>query len=298
MEKIFVGVDGGGTKTKVIGETLSGVRVIDTELNGLNINQLGVVEFEQRIIELYELTKIYDVQNIVIGMPGYGESRETDYKIKSIVSDNFVRYYLLNDVAIAQKAALNFSAGIHVVAGTGSMVISEVNDKIRRCGGFGPLIGDEGSAYYIGFKLINMLSRALDGRSEASPDLQQLSKTTGLETESQLIDYVYNSENSRVAVAKLSAIVDKCAANGNVQAQVILTEATDQLTEQVMVLKKLEPALDTCSFSGSVFKSHFVLNKFITDLNDKGINVIKSKYSPEEGALLFAIQLYKEKNEY
>jgi glucosamine kinase len=70
-----------------------------------------------------------------------------------------------HDARIALRAALPDGDGVVVIAGTGSIAYGERGERIARRGGLGPLLGDEGSAYWIGRAAVRRLARAYDERA-------------------------------------------------------------------------------------------------------------------------------------
>ena len=79
------------------------------------------------------------------------------------------RYRCGNDMVCSWAGSLACADGISVIAGTGSMAYGEYAGRQARCGGWGELIGDEGSAYWIAREGMNLFSRMSDGRVAARP---------------------------------------------------------------------------------------------------------------------------------
>ncbi|MCL4278865.1 MAG: hypothetical protein KJZ60_04155, partial [Ignavibacteriaceae bacterium] len=74
---------------------------------------------------------------------------------------------VISDAHIALEGAFPDSAGCILIAGTGSILFGkDEKGVIHRVGGFGRLIGDEGSGYSIGRKALNAVSKSSDGRGE------------------------------------------------------------------------------------------------------------------------------------
>ncbi len=79
------------------------------------------------------------------------------------------RYRCGNDMVCSWAGSLACADGISVIAGTGSMAYGEYAGRQARCGGWGELIGDEGSAYWIAREGMNLFSRMSDGRVARGP---------------------------------------------------------------------------------------------------------------------------------
>ena len=103
------------------------------------------------------------------GLPAYGEDGETIAALDAMPSEllDASRYRCGNDMVCSWAGSLACADGISVIAGTGSMAYGEFAGRQARCGGWGELIGDEGSAYWIAREGMNLFSRMSDGRVRA-----------------------------------------------------------------------------------------------------------------------------------
>src|SRR6185503_12426420 len=92
-----------------------------------------------------------DIRFAFIGLPSYGEDRAATPRMDSMPAALLPRdrYRCGNDMICSWAGSLACADGISVIAGTGSMAYGEYRDRTARAGGWGELIGDEGSAYWI-----------------------------------------------------------------------------------------------------------------------------------------------------
>lgn len=164
---------------------------------------------------------------------------------------------LLSDEEIALQAAFDSGPGIFVSAGTGSVVVGRCRNGTRmRAGGWGPMLGDEGSGYWIGLEAIRT---ALRGRDRGVPGclLRAIAQHWRLPDTAALIGLA--NQRPRPDFATLAPVVSACAAKGDLLARSVLERAGRELAAQVeIVLAKMMatgcPALDggRVAFAGSI----------------------------------------------
>ncbi|HEV8141763.1 MAG TPA: BadF/BadG/BcrA/BcrD ATPase family protein [Methylomirabilota bacterium] len=91
-----------------------------------------------------------DVAALVIGSRGIWTTAERR-AVARRVARAARRIEVLSDAQVAHLGALGVGAGILILAGTGSIVIGRDREgRWARGGGFGPLLGDEGSGFWLG----------------------------------------------------------------------------------------------------------------------------------------------------
>ncbi|WP_238936501.1 N-acetylglucosamine kinase [Pseudomonas typographi] len=141
-----------------------------------------------------------------------------------------------NDVRIAFDGAfIGASAGVLILAGTGSMAWASRNESGAapvRVGGWGDVFGDEGSAYWIGAQALVIASRTLDGRANQPRFTQALLDHLHLAPE-QLAGWVYHVADRRASVAALARQVSAWAGAGDSAAIELLHAAAGHLAEHV-----------------------------------------------------------------
>jgi glucosamine kinase len=151
-----------------------------------------------------------------------------DRTLRSLVGGEIV---LCGDEEIALDAAFRGGPGLLVVAGTGSNVVGRCsNGEIVSAGGWGPVIGDEGSGTWIGLEAIRAGLRAHD-RGVATCLLREIEAHWGLKDMGELIARA--NERSRPDFAELAMVVSRCAEVGDALAASVLVRAGAELAEQV-----------------------------------------------------------------
>ena len=193
---------------------------------------------------------------------------------------------VINDVEAAFDGALAGAPGVLLLAGTGSMAWAGDGQRTMRCGGWGELFGDEGSAYWIGREALGEVSRALDGRSPHGAFAERLLDLLGLEPD-RLLDWCMGLPARRAAIAALAFDVDTLAETREPAACAILHRAADALEAHARAcIRQLALGSDWAwSFAGSVFESRAVMARLTERL---GVPPRPPRLPPVGGALLRA----------
>jgi glucosamine kinase len=303
--KYLIGIDGGGTKTDCAIADLSGKIIQQSSGKPSNFLIIGVEEAVENIFALIEENlfalegDFADVKQIVIGVAGAG--REEDAKLleksfKDYADQERIHFKgvkVLSDAHIALEGAFPDSAGSILIAGTGSILFGK-DEKgiIHRVGGFGRLIGDEGSGYSIGRKALNAVSKESDGRGEETLISELLNAKMKSSSANGIINEVYK-EN--LDVASVARIVIVAAEEGDPIAEDILDEEADELVLHIKsLLNKIQIDNLNIAFSGSLidnknFYSDLLKHKIKSSLPK--IKVVKPTFPPVSGAILFAKRL-------
>jgi len=227
-----VGFDGGGSTARLAIATMDGKIIFCQEAKGVNImdNPEWKIEYEKLFTAAEDYLK--SVASACFGLPGWGEVPQLDRQVES-----FLYTYLscpvemMNDVELAHRAAFDDGLGILLLSGTGSMAIGRTrNRNFIRIGGFGHLIGDEGSAYWIGQQALMRLAQEIDGRVPKSTFGKELSRHLDCDFSlNGLMMWMDSGKHPRSHIASVSSIVDKLAELGNYVAENILIAAAKEL---------------------------------------------------------------------
>lgn len=299
----YLGVDGGGTKTRYILADDSGKVIDNIEMGTTHIQQIGkeslldqLQEARDNILERNNI-KIKDIKSAFFGMPGYGEIKEDKEIIDSIVEEVYkgTKFSIGNDCEVGWAAGTECSEGVNIVAGTGSIAYGKNKDGMHeRCGGWGPGIGDDGSAYYIGLKIINEYTKQKDGRKNKTSLVSIIEDEFKIKDYFEIVDIVFKKiEFSRTEIAKFSRFGAIAAQSGCQASKKIFEEAAIQLADHILSLKKSLNLGDgfIVSYTGGVFKSgNLILEPFKKSLLENKINctVKEPRLEPWEGAVLLA----------
>lgn len=207
------------------------------------------------------------------------------------------RVLVESDAAIALAGATACSHGIVVIAGTGSMAfgMNRYGER-RRAGGWGHILGDEGSGYDIGRKAMMAILRAHDGRGHKTMLLPKLTKHLKIATMDELIERAYVIGMERHEIAALAPLVVEATKEGDEVAKGILKEAGRELgLSAVAVIKGLRMENDEfdLAFIGGVFKAgELILDSFKESVRKIApkCKVTPPRFEPAIGAVLLALK--------
>lgn len=302
----YLGLDGGGTKTRyiLIDEELK--VVYDLERGTVHIRQIGEeslkeeLQFSLNMICTKANINYKDIKYAFLGMPGYGESKEDMNSIKRAVNEVFngIKYAIGNDSIAGWAAGTGCSPGINIVSGTGSIAYGRnESGQEARCGGWGPSIGDDGSAYWIALRIINEYTKQKDGRKPKTILLDILEKECNIKDYFEIVDIIFNKlKFSRSEIASFSKIGALAANEGCSECKKIFEEAAENLFLHVKTLVNKLNLYDNfiLSYTGGVFKSgDLILNPILKAIKNNNINctIQKPQLEPWHGAALMAYSL-------
>ncbi len=150
------------------------------------------------------------------------------------------RVDVTNDAAILLAAGTPQGCGLALIAGTGSFAFGRSTDGWRaRAGGWGYLLGDEGSAYAVVLAGLQAVARAADGRGPATRLTERFLKQLGLNQPQELIAAVYRSGRSRADLAALAPLVLEEAEADEVARGIVEREARELARAGETVVRQL-----------------------------------------------------------
>lgn len=171
------------------------------------------------------------------------------------------------DVELVLGAASPTFAGIAFAAGTGSMAFGRnKNGRTDRCGGWGYLLGDEGSSYAIAIAALNAIVRAADGRGPATTLTERFLTASKLSSEKELVELIYSPNTTPASIAGGAVFVFEAAATDRVARQ-ILDHAASECAHMIATLTR-RLALDdnfTLGMSGTACVKQSAYRTLILD---------------------------------
>lgn len=263
---MFLGIDGGGTKTAFAlidaqGSVLA--RHEEGSTYHVDVGLPGVAATLQRGVQALLAAAGVDGSAVAFaffGLPAYGEDRAAqralDLAAGAILGPE--RTLCGNDMVCSWAGSLACIDGISVIAGTGSMAYGEVGGRQARAGGWGELFSDEGSAHWIARAGLTLFSRMSDGRSARGPLYGLMRERLALEDDLDVCGVVYGQlGGDRSRIAQLARLVSEAARLGDEQAGWIFGDAARELVEMVdAVRSRLQVAPDLqlpVSYTGGLF---------------------------------------------
>ncbi len=237
---LVLGLDGGGSKTVVALANRDGA--VTALHHGPGLDPFGNPQWRRDLAALVEAigTGGGDLRRAVLGLSCHAEMKDVSDAQREAARRLFdVGVDVLNDVHVAFEGALAGRAGVLSLAGTGSMAwAGDGRGLHRRTGGWGDLIGDEGSGYWIGREALSDITRTIDGRSDHAAFARSLLEQIGVDQHG-LLAWVYGLPHRRSGIAALAVMVDGLADAGDPTAARLMARAADELSRQVRAAWRL-----------------------------------------------------------
>ena len=200
------------------------------------------------------------------------------------------RIHVIPDYVGNWAAATEGEPGIMVLSGGGAVAYGRnASGASAKVGGWGHLLGDEGSGYWIGLEAIKVVLRARDGVVPKTQLEEELMVRFQVDCERDLLNKVYSGNIAEEQIAGLVPLVDSLARRGDEAAIRIMERAAAHLMELgVVMLEKLGKL--PIYLSGGVWNAPAVAENFKRLLahSGHGVEVLRSKGEPWEGILLIA----------
>ena len=265
---LYIGIDGGGTKTKMVLFDENGSRLKELILPTVHV----LTQPQDQSIEILRdgVNQLDPDHTAIIGagLAGYGQQKELRDKIEYICKEAFEdrTFVVESDVRIAIEGELD--------------ALSLKNNKLTRCGGWGYQLGDEGSAYWIAKKMFHTFCKEIDGRLEKTVLFDFIMEGCHLDIAYDIIT-IMNSLD-RTSIAYYAYINGLAANHGDPYAIEIYKQAALEIRSLIQTLLKEHDSTSRISYIGGVFEH---ASKYILPiLNETIENLISPFHTPEKGA--------------
>jgi N-acetylglucosamine kinase-like BadF-type ATPase len=306
-QPLYLGVDGGGTKTRFAlidgdGHLLGEAGLGTTYHPHIGLEGVRAVLAEGVAAVLAAAGRAPgDIAYAFFGLPAYGEDSRATALLRTCpaVVLGHDRYACDNDMVCGWAGSLACADGINIVAGTGSIGYGQRHGQAARAGGWGEAFSDEGSAYWIAMRGLNAYSRMSDGRLPEGPLHAILNAHFQLDNDLDICARVYgDNAYARGELAQLSRQVAAAARAGDEAAIGIFRDAGRELA---LICDALRHALKfeagetvPVSYSGGAFSAGELLLAPFTDAlraASPQFDVRAPLHAPHVGAALYAARL-------
>ena len=305
--RLFLGIDGGGTKTTFV--CIDGDRqIVAATVEGTTYHlQIGldavVAVIRQGVATICgELgTTPLGLENIFFGLPAFGEDAVIDPQLeqacRSLLGHD--RYSCGNDMICGWAGSRGGADGINIVAGTGSIGYGERLGRTARGGGWGEIFSDEGSAYWIAIQGLNAFTRMSDGRLPKGPLHGLFRMHFDIDFDLDICGRLMGAEPpSRDKIAALSRLVAQAARHDDAEAVRIFERAASELAAIIDAIRLglgfLPGESVPLSYSGGVFRAGELI---VTPLKVRlaqlspDYRLVEPVLSPSLGSALYAARL-------
>ncbi len=298
MPRIVVGVDAGGTST-LAAFAQDGRLVRTHEGIAANASSCGVEAASNTIAQT--ITEALDgaiPAAIFVGAAGAARE-EIAQSIKEALESRFpgARVAVRDDASIALRAVVPSGDGLVLIAGTGSFAYAEHAGIAYRAGGYGYLIGDEGSGFAIGSSAVRLLLRAYDERAPRDAFVEELAARLDVRSAMDVVARVYGNPRAVTLIASLAQVVLEAANAGDRTANKIVQTAALELSEMTKSLAKRAGLAQTNApivFAGGLLRTNSLLTYLLeTRLKNElpSMPIHKEDIEPYIGAIAEAEKL-------
>lgn len=298
--KYIIGIDGGGTKTEAAAYSMNGKELASakTGFGNVLINKEEAIDniisaIDQCILKISNNEEVNQCEYIYLGLAGSEAGDASSFITKTLVARYNVKIKVVNDAVIALASLLKGEDGILTISGTGSISYGLKKEITKSAGGWGHLLGDEGSGYFIAIEALKLITLEEDLNMEPSELTKALLKKIGVRSKKDIISFVYGSTKSDIAA--LVPIIVEVATNGEPTAIQILKTSGQDLADTTLKVYKGLNFLGPISVGvkGSILtKVAMVRNEFerVLKENINYVTIVNEDVSPTLGAYYLAIK--------
>jgi N-acetylglucosamine kinase-like BadF-type ATPase len=258
-----LGIDAGGTKTVCQLANDRGEILAEARRGGANLQAVGELEVEKVLHDVMEeALGDRDITPAAICLGIAGVDRPDDARVVRAIMKRIgykARVIVVNDALVALEAGAPGQPGVVIIAGTGSIAYGRnAENQAARAGGWGFVLGDEGSGYWIGRSAIRAVLRAADRRGPETELTPLLLKHFQVSRPQDIIHEVYTGQLRPATIAALAQCVQGAFTNGDAVAIGILRGCADQLESFGMsVARRLDIVGSAFPFvlAGGIFRA-------------------------------------------
>jgi len=288
MTKNVIFFDGGGSGIRAKSQSADG-KSIAKNYPGFSPGELPLVDYLSNLIIDFagEVGGTIDRAVLAVATLPADDQKYGDIAKTVLARAKVNELWICSDSVSACAAAIE-KDGVVIAAGTGTtaLAVGRNRSMIHSLAGDGFLLGDEGSAFWIGKMALNSALRARDGRGGNQELLDVACKHFGSEPY-QLPHTVHQLERPVNAIADFAKTVEKLAVSGNTAANEVLNSAADELV-LIATTAKRECAGDSdfqVALIGGVLAPENLLTKLVTNkLKEQGLTVHNSGKNSLDGA--------------
>ncbi len=262
----YLGIDGGGTKTVAAVSDENGKIILMQVGKSINFYSVGMesarFNLEAILVEIDAALGINEYESAFIGCSALDS--EAAEKLTAELCDGIIKAKKIkmhSDVYIALKSVKGAKCPCVAICGTGSIATGEdENGKTYVTGGWGHILGDEGSAYSIAVTALKKCCQMCD-KGEKTPLLDSANEFFGTDDFRKTIDIIYSPDMTKDKLARFASAIDESdeTANG-----IIKNEAHKFAVTVAILLEKVR-SCDILGLYGGVFQHNSLFREEFTE---------------------------------
>jgi glucosamine kinase len=268
---IVIGVDGGGSKTRVVVADEHGTQLGEVVGPASGVKP-GQAEASAEVIATTvrdalascEMTHVMP-KVLYVGVAGVAREQEREALWQALMGRELAEETVVHpDYSIALDDAFGEGPGILLISGTGSIAFGRSpSGAIARCGGWGPICGDEGSGAWVGRRALSVVTASADGREPETALIGAVLTAAQVNEPRELIAWAAQATPAQLAT--LAPVVSSVADAGDLRANAILSLAVEELVLHVRALARQlfgdERAATPVAFTGGMLTKGSTLRK-------------------------------------
>jgi N-acetylglucosamine kinase-like BadF-type ATPase len=293
--ELLCGIDGGGTTTKVVVCNLEGQMVHSFQTGTINHYGAGIPKVRENFAAIAAklIAKFACLPGTIFtgnsALDGLAEDALVQQLTNGVFHPSKVVFH--SDVYIALLSFTKGNPGAVLISGTGSMACGiDAGGVYHTAGGWGQVLGDEGSGYHMALNGIKAALRANDGLSEPTQLSASVMKFFDLKKMSDIIDKIYNPPVEKSVIAAFAIEVETAAAKGDTVALGIVESEAKWLYKLALAITS-KCKTQNLGYYGSVLNHNDRIRSKLSEMLAKqSINLQVPGFKPEIGALIGAFR--------
>ena len=303
MSAIVIGIDGGGSRTRVMVADEGGKEIVTVEA-GASAVRPGQAEesADVMVAGVRDALAACDMTHVMpkvlcVGVAGVGRDAERDALFQALVGREVAEEVVVHtDAMVALDDAFGDGAGLLVISGTGSVGYGRgPTGAFARCGGWGAVCGDEGSGGWIGRRALSIVTAAHDGREPETALTGGILTAAEVNEVADLVPWAATA--TPAALARLAPVVLSVAQGGDLRANSLVTLAVEELVLHARALARQlfgdeRAAVPLALGGGMLGKGSLLRKRMVHRLKTAvpGANVREEEIVPVRGAVRGALR--------
>ncbi|WP_423190403.1 anhydro-N-acetylmuramic acid kinase AnmK [Alkalibacterium sp. f15] len=298
----YIGVDAGGTKTSASSydDKENSLSEVKNGPGNISVNQTDALNnIYKSIDDILKIEKEHNLKGIAMGIAGLPNDKKEEF-ISLFNKKYNVPIIIESDYMMAFKSTFKKNNGILVIAGTGVVMFGSYDEQTVKLGGWGHLLGDEGSGYDIVIRTIKHAIDLFEEKNTQAEVITELITAIGCDDFEGLKRYIYANEKSEIA--KFAPLIVEKAKKGDPFVVSIINEVVDILYSKIKLISKklgLEKMTEFSAMGGVLSPDSFVLELLLLKINsDHSYLKYIPSGNPSAAAVAMINNSIKEKSRY